>query len=190
MGDPLGDLWVFGYGSLMWRPGFSFEEAFVGRLEGFHRSLCIFSHIHRGTPDRPGLVLGLDEGGHSVGMAFRIADDQRDGVIAYLREREQTNMVYKEQTGRVTLLDGPKGSCQSAKGSVGEAVDALIFVADHRHRQYSGKLGLEEQLRFVRQGVGQSGPNADYVLNTAEHLKEIEIDDPELFALAERLRDV
>ena len=93
---PSGDLWIFGYGSLMWRPGFDYVEARQAKLIGEHRALCIYSFVHRGTPEKPGLVLGLDRGGACQGMAFRVAADRRDGVVAYLREREQATSVYRE----------------------------------------------------------------------------------------------
>lgn len=173
----MSDLWVFGYGSLMWRPGFEYEESSVGMLEGFHRSLCIYSHVYRGTPDKPGLVLGLDDGGHSMGRVFRVAPDRREDVIAYLREREQVTMVYLEHYGDVTLLDGS-----------GRQVRAVTYIADQKHEQYAGKLSLDEQVRFVLQGHGKAGPNIDYVTNTVDHLKEIEIDDPELFNLDDLLK--
>src|SRR5262245_41671716 len=83
------DLWVFGYGSLMWRPGFEFIEQVPARLIGEHRALCVYSFDHRGTPEKPGLVLGLDRGGACRGIAFRVAMAQRDFTIEYLRAREQ-----------------------------------------------------------------------------------------------------
>src|SRR4026209_2875606 len=86
---PDGDLWVFGYGSLIWNPGFEFLEQKPARLIGEHRSLCIYSMVHRGTPEKPGLVLGLDRGGACRGVAFRVAEKNRTATIAYLREREQ-----------------------------------------------------------------------------------------------------
>ena len=166
---------MFGYGSLMWRPGFVFDEEHPARLHGAHRSLCIYSHVHRGTPERPGLVLGLDRGGSCRGIAFRVAPQHWDETLAYLRRREQVTAVYVEATRPVVLL-----------GS-GRVVPAVCYLVDRRHPQYAGALSLEAQFEFVRQGRGQSGDNADYVLATVEHLAELGVDDPALRALAERL---
>lgn len=148
----MSDLWVFGYGSLMWRPGFDYEEAHVGQFEGYHRSLCIYSHVYRGSPEKPGLVLGLDKGGHSMGMLFRVRGEKRQDVIDYLREREQVTMVYMEQFAQAQLLDG-----------TGRHVEAVTYVADQTHEQYAGRLSLDEQVRFVLQGHGKAGPNIEYV---------------------------
>src|ERR1700736_3749246 len=98
-----GDLWVFGYGSLMWRPGFDFIEQVPARLIGEHRALCVYSFDHRGTPEKPGLVLGLDRGGACRGIAFRVRDTQRHATIEYLRSREQTTNVYREVMRSVWL---------------------------------------------------------------------------------------
>ncbi|TCR67218.1 gamma-glutamylcyclotransferase [Bosea sp. BK604] len=169
-----GDLWVFGYGSLIWRPGFPFEESVAAKLNGYHRSLCVFSHVHRGTPERPGLVLGLDRGGTCRGLAFRVAADHADQTIAYLREREQATAVYLERHLPVTLEDGRK-------------VKALVYVADRKHLQYAGRLPAAELLKLVRQGRGSSGENPDYVLRTHDHLHKMGIFDPVLAQLAEEL---
>ncbi len=171
------DLWVFGYGSLMWRPGFRYEEAVLGVLHGSHRALCVLSHTHRGTPERPGLVLGLDRGGSCIGVAFRVAPENGESVIDYLRERELDTTVYREKRRPVRL-----GHRE------GEEVDALLYTVNRRHPQYAGELTREEALSIVEGARGHSGPNRDYVVNTADHLAEIGIHDPVLAWLAERLR--
>lgn len=156
--------WVFGYGSLIWRPGFEYVDAHQALLRGLHRQLCIYSFTHRGTEDRPGLVFGLDRGGACRGMAFEVDRGIWNDTHAYLREREQGNDVYKESWRQVELADG-------------RTVEALTFVADRSHRQYAGRLAREEQLRLVRQGVGNSGKNPEYVINTYAHLHEMNIKD-------------
>lgn len=171
------DSWVFGYGSLMWRPGFRFAERRPALLRGLHRQLCIYSHVHRGTPDRPGLVMGLDRGGACRGIAYRVAAEDWPSTLAYLRGREQVTNVYVETRRPVRLLGG------------GE-VEALVYVVDRNHPQYAGRLSLEDQLTFVRQGCGASGACADYVASTVEHLRELGIADPLLEALAARLAPV
>ena len=141
------DLWVFGYGSLIWRPGFDYVERAPARLIGAHRALCVFSHVHRGTPERPGLVLGLDLGGACRGVAYRVAAKKRAATIAYLRAREQATSVYRETLRSVTLLGEPE-----------RRVSALVYMIDRGHVQYAGRLDLAQQLHLVRQGHGQSGP--------------------------------
>ena len=172
-----GDLWVFGYGSLMWRPDFPFNTQSPARLVGTHRALCIYSILHRGTPRSPGLVLGLDQGGECEGVAFRVEPGAENDTVAYLREREQVTDVYVETYREISLLNGS-----------GQKVIALAFVADPTHAQYAGTLDIETQLRIVRTCRGQAGSNIDYVLNTVEHLEALGTQDPLLFALAERLR--
>lgn len=166
--------WIFGYGSLMWRPGFPFIQAKEARLFGHHRAFCVFSHVHRGTPEVPGLVLGLDKGGSCRGMAFEVAGDRWDEVIGYLREREQATSVYLERELRVRL-EGDGSRC--------DEVSAVTYLVDRKHHQYAGRLSLEEQLRLVRQGQGQSGPNPEYVQNTVGHLEEMGIVDGPLHQL-------
>ena len=170
---PEADLWVFGYGSLMWRPGFPFLERRHARLNGYHRALCVFSHVHRGTPQRPGLVLGLDRGGRCHGVAFRIAPEEAAETIRYLRAREQVTGVYVERRLPVRLDGG--------------TVSALAYVVDRHHPQYAGRLPEDELLRLVRQGVGVSGANPDYVRQTHAHLTEMGVTDPVLAHLAQAL---
>jgi cation transport protein ChaC len=171
------DLWVFGYGSLMWRPGFEFLERRNARLVGAHRALCVYSFDHRGTPEKPGLVLGLDRGGTCRGVAFRVAAAKSAETVAYLREREQTTMVYREAQRRVWLDEDPR-----------QNVQALCFMVNRSHVQYAGRLSLADQVHYVRQGHGRSGPNRDYVLSTVEALETLGFRDAELHRLAERLK--
>jgi glutathione-specific gamma-glutamylcyclotransferase len=177
MFEPMEKFWVFGYGSLMWRPGFEFEERRGAVLKGLHRSLCVYSYVHRGTPERPGLVMGLDRGGSCRGVAFRVLEKNWDSTTEYLREREQATMVYKE-TRRLIRLESEEP----------RTVSALTFVVDRSHPQYAGNLSLETQLAHVLQGEGRSGRNPDYVLSTADHLTELGLYDPTLHWLAQKLR--
>ncbi|MEM6848167.1 MAG: gamma-glutamylcyclotransferase [Pseudomonadota bacterium] len=168
-------LYVFGYGSLMWRPGFAYERRHSATIRGLHRRLCVYSVAHRGTPERPGLVMGLDRGGACRGVVFEVSEDKRDGVLAYLRERELITHVYLERTIAARLEDG-------------RTVEAVTYVVDRHHRQYAGKLSHEDMLARVRGAVGKSGPNEDYVTATADLLASAGTPDPALSALAIALR--
>jgi cation transport protein ChaC len=170
---PAGDLWVFGYGSLMWRPGFDFVERVPARLIGEHRALCVYSFVHRGTPEKPGLVLGLDRGGACRGIAFRVAEKDRAAAVAYLREREQVTSVYREVKRSVWLENEAR-----------QRVSSLAYVVDRGHVQYAGRLTLADQLRHVLQGHGQSGVNRDYVLATVKAIEAEGFRDPQLHQLA------
>ena len=169
------ELWVFGYGSLIWRPGFAYLERRTARLIGLHRAFCVYSWVHRGTPDHPGLVLGLDRGGACRGVAFRVAPEDHDNVLAYLREREQVTSVYLEKSREIRF-------------SGGGTAEALTYVVDRSHGQYAGKLDEDTQFRMVAAARGRSGANVDYVVNTAEHLAELGMADPLLDRLARRLK--
>jgi cation transport protein ChaC len=170
------EFWVFGYGSLMWRPGFAFAEQRRAILRGLHRRLCVYSHVHRGSQDRPGLVMGLDRGGACRGIAYRVEPADWQATLAYLRAREQVTNVYLEVTRPVRLL-----------GEDEREVTALAYAVDRSHPQYAGKLGIEAQLALIGQGYGISGRCADYVLSTAQHLRELGLTDPMLEALLARL---
>lgn len=170
-----GSLWVFGYGSLMWRPGFAYARRCKALLRGWRRSLCVFSHVYRGSPERPGLVLGLDRGGACPGVAFEVDAALREATIRYLREREQVTAVYLERVAPVELEDGDR-------------VLAVTYVADRLHEQYAGRLDREAMLEYVRAGQGQSGGNVEYVLETHDHLREMGVRDRDLEWLSARLR--
>jgi cation transport protein ChaC len=175
MREDLDVFWVFGYGSLMWRPGFPFAARKRARIHGFHRSLCVYSHVHRGTPESPGLVMGLDRGGSCEGIAYGVERAEWPETLAYLRSREQVTMVYRERLCKVRL------------DRSGAVVDATAFVVDRGHPQYAGKLSIAEQERLVRQGMGQSGNCRDYVVSTVAHLREMDIHDHPLETLVQRL---
>lgn len=171
MSGKSGDFWVFGYGSLMWRPGFAHVETQRAHLHGYRRALCVRSWVHRGTQETPGLVLGLDRGGSCVGMAFRVPSALSGEVMAYLRERELVTHVYAERQVRLKLDDGG-------------FVTAVTYVCDRRHQQYAGAMDAAEAAEIVRSAHGQSGANADYVLNTVSHIKALGIRDHWLEAVA------
>ncbi|MGE0666002.1 MAG: gamma-glutamylcyclotransferase [Sphingomonadales bacterium] len=157
------DLWVFGYGSLMWRPGFDYLEARPARLFGFHRSFCVYSWHHRGTRQRPGLVLGLDRGGSCRGRAYRVAREHAADVVRYLDEREMVTAVYRPIRHTVRLPD--------------RLVTARAYVVDRSHPQYAGKLSAEDQARQIDGARGVSGINTDYLASTVAHLDEMGIVD-------------
>jgi cation transport protein ChaC len=171
------DFWVFAYGSLMWRPDFDFLERRNARLVGAHRALCVYSFVHRGTPEKPGLVFGLDRGGNCRGIAYRVARAKRPKTIEYLRAREQVTLVYREAWRRVWLDDDPQ-----------ESVHALCYLVDRGHRQYAGRLSLAQQLHYTRQGHGRSGTCRDYVLAGVKELQRLGIRDAALQMLAEQLK--
>jgi cation transport protein ChaC len=175
------ELWVFGYGSLMWRPGFEYLERTPARLIGLHRALCVYSFVHRGTPEKPGLVLGLDRGGACRGIAYRVAAGLADSTIEYLRAREQVTKVYLESHRRIALAATPQ------RPDGGEAT-ALVYLVDRSHPQYAGRLDLERQLHLVRQGHGRSGANRDYVIATVAEIEAQGCRDEALHRLAERLK--
>ena len=172
-------LWVFGYGSLLWNPGFEVHERVIATLPDYHRSFCMRSIHHRGTDENPGLVLALDEapGAGCCGVALAVADDQQDATLEYLRERELISSAYLEKLLPITLADGRQ-------------VQAVTYVIDPDHVQYCGGLALEEQAQIIANAIGGRGPNTDYLFNTAAHLYALGIDDPGLNWLARRVRQL
>ena len=171
------DFWVFGYGSLMWHPGFPHTEVRPARLRGLHRSFCVYSHRYRGTPEAPGLVLGLDRGGSCHGMAFRVPAAEGEETLDYLFEREMLTGIYH-------------ASWRSAETREG-ALRVMTFVVDRSHRQYAGNLGHDAMVALILQGCGDRGPCLQYLENTVHHLRALGLEDRALERLlteAERLR--
>ena len=173
-GGAPGERWVFGYGSLMWRPGFGFVERKAATLHGRRRAFCIYSVHHRGTYARPGLVLGLAPGGSVRGVAYRIDAAAWDEVYAYLREREQPTETYFEAAAHVRLADGRR-------------VSALVFLSDIKHAQWAGALDLEAQARLIAGASGLSGRNVDYLRDLVSHLREEGIADRTMERLLARV---
>ncbi|MBV9996805.1 MAG: gamma-glutamylcyclotransferase [Caulobacteraceae bacterium] len=165
-----GQRWVFGYGSLMWRPGFTYLERQPATLHGRRRAFCIYSVHHRGTPERRGLVLGLARGGSTRGAAFRIDEPDWVRTHAYLREREQPTETYVEARVAVRLADGRR-------------VTALSFLSDVAHPQWAGALSLERQADLIAGARGLSGRNIDYLSDLVSHLRAEGVHDRSMEAL-------
>lgn len=171
-------MWVFGYGSLIWHPGFPVAEQRIARAEGWHRSFCMRSIHHRGTEEEPGLVLALDraQGAACTGVAFRVAAGAEAETLAALRERELISSAYLE-----THVPVESGA---------DRFDCLAYVIDPDHVQYCGGLALEEQARIIAHAHGGRGPNREYLWNTASHLADLGIADPDLEWLSRRVREL
>lgn len=169
-------MWVFGYGSLLWNPGFEIDDKQIGLMHGYARSFCMRSIHHRGTSEHPGLVLALDEmqGASCEGVALRVKAGTEDETLAYLRERELISSAYLERILPVHLTSG-------------EVVQAVTYVIDPEHVQYC-HLELEEQAQVISSAVGDRGPNTDYLHNTASHLVELGIEDADLNWLSRRVK--
>jgi cation transport protein ChaC len=170
-------MWVFGYGSLVWNPGFDTVERVIARLPGYRRSFCMRSIHHRGTPEAPGLVLALDRAPRGVcsGVALRADPDRAPEVLAYLRERELVSAAYHEARLPVVLSDGRE-------------VEAVTYVVDPDHDQYCGGLDLEEQAQIIARAHGGRGPNTEYLFNTEAHLRDLGLGDCDLDWLVRRVR--
>lgn len=168
-------LWVFGYGSLLWNPGFTPAESRRAVLADYHRSFCMLSIHHRGTPELPGLVLALDAvpGGQCTGMAFRADDAEAEAVLQMLRDRELISSAYLEHTVMLQTEDGP--------------LEAVAYVIDPGHNQYV-QLDLEAQAQMIARSTGGRGPNPEYLYRTADHLDQMGIVDPDMRWLVDRVR--
>jgi len=164
---PEGDLWVFGYGSLMWSPCFAYREKALARVHGFHRALCILSTRYRGTHRKPGLVMGLCRGGSCWGMAFRIPRREVRRCLVRLWSREMTRRTYEPRLVPAKLRGGRR-------------VRALAFLADPEHPSFVRELDLHGRARLVAQGIGQRGPCVDYIRNTLDHMHGVGVRDPHL----------
>lgn len=172
-------LWIFGYGSLMWDPGFQAAETRLARLHGWHRSFCMWSVVYRGTAEAPGLVLALDEatGGFCRGVALRAAEGDADEILAAVRKRELISEAYLERRLPVELDDGTE-------------VSAVSYVINRAHPQYAGRMTVAQQAAIIARSTGERGPNRDYLDATVAHLDALGIADADLAALASRVRQI
>jgi cation transport protein ChaC len=170
------DLWVFGYGSLMWNPGFAHCDAEPAMLHGWHRSFCVYSRRYRGTPERPGLVLGLDRGGACRGMAFRVPRKAIPDALAYLWEREMTGGIYDMRAVRLRVPAG--------------IIEAQAFTVRRAHPGYAGRLSIDETARLIIQGLGGRGPCREYLENTVRQLECLGHLDGPLHKLEQRVKAI
>ncbi len=168
------DFWVFGYGSLMWHPGFPHLEVRAAHLYGYHRHFCVFSHIYRGTKARPGLVLGLDRGGSCHGLAYRVPAAESEEVVAYLLEREMVTQVYDPRWLHLRTREGP--------------VTAAAFVVDRSSKQYTGRLATDRVVELIVQGNGERCTCQQFLENRVHHLEALGLSDPTLKRLLRLVR--
>jgi glutathione-specific gamma-glutamylcyclotransferase len=169
---PQEGIWIFGYGSLMWHPGFLYLESHPALLRGYHRALCIYSTKYRGTPKKPGLVMGLDRGGSCKGRAFLLASVDVPKVMDYLHVREMDTGTYAPKFLTVKLNDGRE-------------VKAYLFLVRREHEQYTGKLSFRDTVKLVCAGVGPKGSSIEYLQNTLDHLNTMGIEEGPLHKIYE-----
>ncbi len=172
---PSGPLWVYGYASLMWNPGFDYEVGEVARLYGFHRAMCVWSWRYRGTQPRPGLVMGLDYGGSCIGKVFRVPSSAKRDTVAYLRDREMLTGVYQPRLCRVVNNQGKTRA------------NALAFVVRRGHPQYAGRLDARDAAGIIRRASGERGTNREYLINTVSWLQAQDVDPGHLQAICAHL---
>jgi glutathione-specific gamma-glutamylcyclotransferase len=166
--------WIFAYGSLMWRPDFEYRQVIPARLSGYHRRLSVFSYHYRGTPEQPGLVLGLDRGGSCLGLAYEVENARWIETLAYIRKREMITGVYREIVKRVYLADAK--------------VEAVTYAVVRTHPQCAPVMSIADTMNYVGRGAGQSGRCTDYVCNTIQHLRSMGVHDRGLERLAPYLK--
>lgn len=173
--DPA-DAWIFGYGSLIWNPAFHHRDSTVGTVYGYHRKFCLWTQMGRGTPECPGLTLGLERGGSLTGVAFHVDEKEAEEEIAIVWRREMVTGAYEPRWVNVHTERG--------------VVRAITFTINESHVRYSGKISEEQVAQAIAQARGELGPCSDYLYATVEHLEELGIDDRAMTALRDRVREL
>jgi len=173
---PQSNLWVFGYGSLMWNPEFEYEQSSIAKVYGFHRRLCLWSVRYRGTAKNPGLVVGMASGGSCLGMIFKVPDANIKPTLEYLHEREMISDAYRPLIKRAHLING-------------DIFNALTFVSKTRHPQFAPKMSIETITDITSNAIGPRGSNSEYIINTARHLNSIGIFNTEIHQVAAQLEN-
>ena len=171
--EPGAEVWLFGYGSLIWNPAFHYVERRIGRAHGYHRRFCLWSHVGRGSRDKPGLVLGLDHGGSCCGVVYRLAGEAVESEFNVLWQREMVSGAYTPRWITVRTDHGP--------------VRAVAFAINHDHPRYAGRLTTETIAGAIASAMGPLGPCAEYLLKTVAHLEKLGIDDRYLRQLHDRV---
>ena len=176
--DNSGDIWVFAYGSLIWRPDFPYISSHRAKLLGYHRAFCLRSYHYRGTETCPGLVLALNKGGECDGVVLKISPGHEYETLEALWMREMISYAYKPMLHPLTL------------DATDQEIQALTFVIDTEHTQYAGDLSEDEVLKSILQAEGSAGKNVDYLLQTHNCLKEMNINDDYIASLAHKAMKV
>ncbi|MDF1792364.1 MAG: gamma-glutamylcyclotransferase [Thalassobaculaceae bacterium] len=172
-GRPESDVWLFGYGSLIWNPAIEFAEKRTATVHGLHRRFCLRTRLGRGTPEQPGLVLGLDRGGRCRGVAFRIPRDIAEAELDIVWRREMVTYAYRPRWLKAATDQGP--------------IRVIGFVINRTHDRYCGQLPEDEAAETIARACGFLGPCCEYLFNTVEHLRELGMPDAGLERLARRV---
>lgn len=182
-----GSIWVFGYGSLIWNPGFEYLNACKAEVVGLHRSFCVWSTTYRGTEASPGLVMGLDQGGSCLGKAYEVNPNFLQDSMAYLYEREMDTFSYIPSVCSIRLFEDETDNQTHNQSSSSRTVEALTFVVDQKSPAYACNLNPTKKAEIINRSFGSRGPNIDYIINTYEHLNTMGIEDTYLRSIVEKL---
>lgn len=169
-----GEVWVFGYGSLIWNPCFDYVERRSVVALGWHRRFCLWTHLGRGTPDFPGLVLGLEPGGRCTGVAFKLSPEQIDTELDVIWRREMVTAAYRPVWAQLDTEEG--------------RIQGIAFAMNRKHLRYAGRLNDEQIADTIARAAGSLGPCCDYLFNTSQHLDELGLGDPGLRRLCREVR--